>query len=990
MPRKRNATTNSITTSKPRRSTRHGAAETNAIPDVYTDMLREAYNNNPDDFTSDPRPAKRRRVGRTSTPEPTPPPPQEPALSSLPISPAEESDTPAETLPRQQQVIFNNDYDDSDDSEIEFEDVEINRGAIEAEASEPVPSNFQPLQIDLLPKIVSTSRKAIIRRKPVTKAEREFRLDVHKWHLLSLLVHLAMRNKWCDDETVQRTLKPLVPRKTISQLHPDDSYSQVKRKVSFDQAIQAICETWRAQWKVTAPGMRRAYWRESLDITKEIEDAEDPVDFEDFRHAAISCSGSRDLGAQLLCALLRSVAVETRLVSSLQALPFSRVAKGETPIKSTPAYIHAGAQDFGTTSQSRPAITKKKQKKFIESSYPIFWVEVYSPAITQWVPLDPVVRNTINKPRTGFEPPASDNLNAMSYVVAFEDDGAAKDVTRRYVSAYNAKTLKTRVESTKNGEEWWSKTMRFFERTLPEARDDVEDAALDRKMAGEGMPKNVQDFKNHPIYVLERHLRANEVIEPKREAGKFTVGIGKNAKVESVYRRQDVYLCRSADAWYRKGREVRAGEQPLKRVIARNKRTDSAQIDGDADNNENEDEGVALYAEYQTNIYIPPPIIDGRVPRNGFGNLDVYVRSMIPAGGVHIRHPLAVQAAKTLKIDFAEAVTGFSFKGRQGTAIVDGIVIATHCTASVVAVTTELEDELNEQVTQQRSAIVLSAWKKMLAVLQVRQRVQDEYGGRDNDVTKHEQEDDDDDPIYVDKADGGGFFPDTVEATTESRAEEAASLNVLKDRQPLVLPRAVVRIPVQIVRSLHKLEEPQSSRKNGQVGNTARPFNGEQSGPLSHDHARSNEDVAGGFVVEDEVDDAAHHGGGFVLEEEEQAGGFVVDHVDVNGQLGYSMPAEEGGGGFVLKEESVIESPSKPPSSENLPLDQQQPQPFMEDTGIDDQGTGKTISIKISLATDSNQANHEQGRDEDTKSYVSELSHDPEEDQMEPEWLSWL
>ena len=44
-----------------------------------------------------------------------------------------------------------------------------------------------------------------------------------------------------------------------------------------------------------------------------------------------------------------------------------------------------------------------------------------------------------------------------------------------------------------------------------------------------------------------------------------------------------------------------------------------------------------LYAEFQTQLYQAPPIVNGRVPRNAFGNLDVYVPSMVPKGGVHIQ-----------------------------------------------------------------------------------------------------------------------------------------------------------------------------------------------------------------------------------------------------------------------------------------------------------------------------------------------------------------
>jgi len=83
-----------------------------------------------------------------------------------------------------------------------------------------------------------------------------------------------------------------------------------------------------------------------------------------------------------------------------------------------------------------------------------------------------------------------------------------------------------------------------------------------------------------------------------------------------------------------------------------------------------------MYAQFQTSLYIPPPVVSGIVPKNGFGNLDVFVPSMVPPGGVHLpsmssSHHLSilfkfsidnrldklmVKAAKLLGIDFAEAV----------------------------------------------------------------------------------------------------------------------------------------------------------------------------------------------------------------------------------------------------------------------------------------------------------------------------------------------
>jgi xeroderma pigmentosum group C-complementing protein len=201
-----------------------------------------------------------------------------------------------------------------------------------------------------------------------------------------------------------------------------------------------------------------------------------------------------------------------------------------------------------------------KRKRIKESTYPVFWVEAFNAAVQKWVPVDPLVTNSIAKPST-LEPPASDAENIMSYVVAFEEDGTARDVTRRYVKAFNAKTRRLRIESTKGGERWWRKTMRVFSREWELDRDQVEDAELAAKEAAEEMPRNVQDFKDHPYYALERHLKRNEALHPKREVGK--IGAGKsmsgtpNKALEPIYRRRDAHHVRSADGWYRLGREIK-------------------------------------------------------------------------------------------------------------------------------------------------------------------------------------------------------------------------------------------------------------------------------------------------------------------------------------------------------------------------------------------------------------------------------------------------
>lgn len=199
----------------------------------------------------------------------------------------------------------------------------------------------------------------------------------------------------------------------------------------------------------------------------------------------------------------------------------------------------------------------ERRKPIRESKYPIYWVEAFNEAVQKWVPVDPMVTQTIAKP-SKFEPPAGEPENHLSYVIAFEDDGSARDVSKRYAKAYNAKTRRQRIEVTNGGERWWRRVLKMYKRPHSLDRDQVEDAELASKEAAEPMPRNVQDFKDHPYYALERHLRRHEVIHPKREAGKVGVGrAGKVNSLEPVYRRRDVHMVKSADKWYRLGREIK-------------------------------------------------------------------------------------------------------------------------------------------------------------------------------------------------------------------------------------------------------------------------------------------------------------------------------------------------------------------------------------------------------------------------------------------------
>lgn len=780
------------------------------VPEVFQEMLADAI---PMQSDVPERPLKRRRIGQRNNPVPK-------VHSGSPLIPdedEEEEDLQFEDVPvpskgtgydlpsftddddmphRKQQTAYRDSGDESEESDFDWE-------AVKFESNTDFDEPSGDLELNLTAKPVH-QRQTVTRRKAASKEDRALRLQIHKMHVLCLLSFVDRRNNWCNDTEVQKLLKPLLSKKMLTYVRPRSDLSQFGHAESLKRGLQDVAQMWRTRFKITARGMRRALWADSEEDLRNFklpDDADTCFDKFDFREAAKELKGSRDLGAQLYCALLRSAGVESRLVCSLQPLSFApggpamprnstQKPKTETPDASDEGEAldvqgpnspfisvgesssgslpftarrrlgHPNAADYHMPDVSSPVRSfppKPKPKTIYESPYPIFWIEVFDVAHQKWFPVDPLVTNTVANPRS-FEPPAADRENNMSYVIAFEEEGSARDVTRRYTKAYNAKTRKVRVECTAGGAKWWKRTMRAYSRGWKSDVDQIEDTELAAAEAREPMPKNIADFKDHPYYALERHLRRNEVLIGNREVGKVAAGKDPGTpgqkKLESVFRRGDVKVVKSSEAWYRLGREIKVGEQPTKTVEPKQK---AANDDPDADF---EEAGKNLYTEEQTELYEAPPIVNGRVPKNSFGNLDIFVPSMVPKGGVHLPYEEASQAARLLGVDYSDALTGFEFRGRHGTAVLKGIVIATEYREAVEAVIEGFTDERAQAEEERRSLHALKMWKRFLVGLRIKKRVDAyEIEGEEPEDIEGDVEDADSEE-YIDDDEGGGFFPE--------------------------------------------------------------------------------------------------------------------------------------------------------------------------------------------------------------------------------------
>ena len=85
-------------------------------------------------------------------------------------------------------------------------------------------------------------------------------------------------------------------------------------------------------------------------------------------------------------------------------------------------------------------------------------------------------------------------------------------------------------------------------------------------------------------------------------------------KGEGVYARECVHTLQGRTSWLKEGKVVRLGEEPYKVVKARPKWDRMSGC-------KKSDEPLELFGPWQTELYIAPVAVDGKVPRNEYGNV---------------------------------------------------------------------------------------------------------------------------------------------------------------------------------------------------------------------------------------------------------------------------------------------------------------------------------------------------------------------------------
>jgi xeroderma pigmentosum group C-complementing protein len=182
-------------------SNRRGNNDEVTVPDVYQDMLEEAVKSAPDQFDESPRPLKRPRTGGDFVPD------------------------HRSVVPETQQTAIDDSESSSEEDEEDDDDWEnVNLDQSHTGIAQDDDSENE---LDLVLGSGQERPQPRPKRKPLSKAEREARLHVHKTHVLCLISHVALRNRWCRDPKTKVSYSFFTVRHSVSiRVCPDHFLSR--------------------------------------------------------------------------------------------------------------------------------------------------------------------------------------------------------------------------------------------------------------------------------------------------------------------------------------------------------------------------------------------------------------------------------------------------------------------------------------------------------------------------------------------------------------------------------------------------------------------------------------------------------------------------------------------------------------------------------------------------------------------------------------------
>merc|ERR1711892_544697 len=250
----------------------------------------------------------------------------------------------------------------------------------------------------------------------------------------------------------------------------------------------------------------------------------------------------------------------------------------------------------------------------------------------------------------------------------------------------------------------------------------IKSSMLTKKWNNHEIPINLKKLKVHPKFVAARHVKRYEIIWPTDTAPITQIEIDENT-VEDVYLRKNVRTLHTrGDTWIQKARMVREGEVPAKKIAnwMQNKKQNKAK----------DYKGSELFGKWQVDHFQPPVAINGKVPRNAYGNCDLHHACMLPLGTTWItdlNNGVFSRVCRTLEIDAAKAVIGFHPSRRYP--LTDGYVICKEFEKQVMEAYYEKCGYDDEHKKEERKMRTRKLWHKAYRGVLIQKKLERMYEG---------------------------------------------------------------------------------------------------------------------------------------------------------------------------------------------------------------------------------------------------------------------
>lgn len=551
-----------------------------------------------------------------------------------------------------EEIMEDDDDDNSDDDWIEVEEAKI----FDPEEYKPdLPENIQ-ISLDVTKKTKKQIDwiEAAIRQK-INRFIKDNQENMHKCSLLLQINHLQYLNSIIENPltlALTQSIIDLVPKRKSNQTLNDYLNKFMK---------------WFRHFFTILPF---EHDNTSLDVQQEI--------INSFQSTSIKYSLIFDV---ILTAFLRLLNLFTRLCSLLN------------PISKKPKYL------FGKKS------AKKSDNDETEDNSIIYWQEIFDDKKNKWICCDFKNFDFQQISREYF-------LNKkITYVLAIDKDNFINDVTCRYAADFISYEFKKR----RIDDDWWTKTMDIVKNSNYSKYQDVDKIEFENLVSNVELPKKLSEYKNHPLFVLQRDLLKFQGIYPPDAPplGFF--------REQPVFSRNCVQTLKSRETWLRDARTVKLKEQPYKIVQSRFKWKKTSP--GEAP----EKEMVELFGEWQTEPYKPPKAKNGIVPRNGYGNVDLFKECMLPIGTVYLQLPGLLRVANKLNIDCAPAIVGFEPGRRTARPITGGFVVCKQYESILVEAWHEQQEIQAKKEEENRRLRAYDNWKRLHRGLLIKHNLSIKY-----------------------------------------------------------------------------------------------------------------------------------------------------------------------------------------------------------------------------------------------------------------------